>query len=207
MASVGRMIEGRTYAPGSYAFGRVKKGQVLRVIDVEGEQVADFMSMKLDDQGEYLDCIYTNLALGRWRWAKGDIIYTNEFHPLWTMVDDTVGVHYTGGGYCSRALRRTYKIDDKDGCRETIQAALSANKYDPRLLQAVSVIHIFMNVFYRPDGTWGIDRPKSKAGDHVDLRAEMDLFWACSVCSEPPVLNPVNGDRPTPIRFETYEAA
>jgi len=69
------------------------------------------------------------------------------------------------------------------------------------------VIHLFMNVFYRPDGTWGIGRPKSKAGDHVDLRAEMDLFWACSVCSEPPVLNPVNGDRPTPLRFESYEPA
>jgi uncharacterized protein YcgI (DUF1989 family) len=58
-----------------------------------------------------------------------------------------------------------------------------------------------MNVAYEPDGRWEIYQPKSKAGDYIDLRAEMDLFWVSSVCFWPEV---VNGDKPTPLRFETY---
>jgi uncharacterized protein YcgI (DUF1989 family) len=155
----------------------MKKGQVLRIIDVEGEQVADFITLRDGNPGEYLDCVYTNYVLGRWKWRKGDVIYTNEMRPMWTMVDDTVELHYTGGGYCSRALRTKYKIDNNDGCRETLQAALKANGIEPGLLRECSCFNIFMNVQYQPDGTWSIDRPKSKAGDHIDLRAEMDVLW------------------------------
>jgi uncharacterized protein YcgI (DUF1989 family) len=207
MSSLGKLIEGRTYPPGAHASGHMKKGQILRIIDVEGEQVADFISVREGDPNEYLDCVYTNYVLGRWKWHKGDVIYTNEMRPLWTIVDDTVELHYTGGGYCSRALRTKYKIDNNDGCRETLQAALKANGIEPSLLRECSCFNIFMNVQYRPDGTWTIDRPKSKAGDHIDLRAEMDLLWAVSICSEPPVYKPVNGDRPTPMRFEVYAGA
>lgn len=207
MAGIGELIEAHTYPPGAHGSGRMKKGQILKIIDLEGEQVADFVAIKLDEPTEYLDCVYTNLAVGRWTWRKGDTIYTSQLNPMWTIVEDTVELHYTGGGFCSRALRTKYKVDDQPGCRETLQDAFVANGVDPNLLQSVSCFNIFMNVLYQPDGTWKIDRPKSKPGDHIDLRAEMDLLWAVSICSEPPVLNPVNGDRPTPMRFETYDPA
>ncbi|MGH7905188.1 MAG: DUF1989 domain-containing protein [Candidatus Binataceae bacterium] len=207
MADAGNLIESHTYQPGAYGSGRMKKGQVLRIIDLEGEQVADFIALKLNEPAEYLDCVYTNLVLGRWTWKKGDTLYTSEMRPMWTITEDTVQLHYTGGGFCSRALRSKYHVDDQPGCRETLHDALTANGIAPYYLQSVSCFNIFMNVLYQPDGTWKIDRPKSRAGDHIDLRAEMDLLWAVSICSEPPVLNPVNGDKPTPMRFDLYEAA
>jgi uncharacterized protein len=59
---------------------------------------------------------------------------------------------------------------------------------------------VFINVAYEPDGRWENHRPKSKAGDYIDLRAEMDLL-VFLLCYWPEV---VNGDKPTPLRFETY---
>lgn len=206
MSLPGKLIEGRTYPPGAYATGHLKQGQTLRVIDLEGEQVAALIGLREGDPYEYLDCLYTNYVLGRWKWGKGDVIYTNEMNQLWTIVDDTVQVHY-GGGYCSRGMRIKYGIDSNDGCREVLQAALKVNGIDPRLLREISSFCIFMNAQYQSDGTWSVNRPKSKAGDHIDLRAEMDLLWAASVCSQPPVRRPVNGDRPTPMRFEVYDPA
>jgi uncharacterized protein len=200
--NIGKLIQSHTAPPHTCATGKVKKGQILRVIDVEGEQVADFVSIKLNDPTEYLDCLYTNFILERYKWHKGDTIYTNHLNPIWSMADDTVDDHYTGGSFCSRDLRIKLGVDDQTGCRDTIQEAFVANGIDPNLLQGVSCFNIFMNVTYQPDGKFEIGRAKSKKGDYIDLRAEMDLFYASSVCFWPHL---VNGDKPTPLRFELYE--
>ncbi|MGH7907223.1 MAG: DUF1989 domain-containing protein, partial [Candidatus Binataceae bacterium] len=129
-ANPGKLIQGQTAPEHTYATGKMKKGQVLRIIDVEGEQVADFVSLKLDQPTEYLDCVYTNWMLGRYRWHKGDVIYTNHMNPMWTIIEDTVDDHYTGGGFCSRDARVKFVVDDQKGCRDTIQDAFAANGID-----------------------------------------------------------------------------
>jgi uncharacterized protein YcgI (DUF1989 family) len=68
--------------PGNCLSGSIKKGQSLRVTDVEGGQVADFVSLKLNDHTEYLDCLYTNMANGRWRWHEGSTIFTNHMNRM-----------------------------------------------------------------------------------------------------------------------------
>ena len=45
----------------------------------------------------------------------------------------------------------------------------------------------------------------SRAGDYIELRAEMDAIVAISNC--PQVNNPASGGKPTPIRVVIREAA
>jgi uncharacterized protein YcgI (DUF1989 family) len=66
-------------------------------------------------------------------------------------------------------------------------------------------VNFFMNVPVEADGQMAIVDGWSKPGDHVDLRAEMDVLVAISNC--PQIYNPCNGGRPTPIRLVTYEPA
>ena len=40
-----------------------------------------------------------------------------------------------------------------------------------------------MNVQFAADGRISVEPPLSRAGDHVDLRAEMDLIVAATACS------------------------
>ena len=58
---LGSLASRITVQPGTYAVNPIKQGQTLRILDVEGGQVADFISMKFNDPTEYLDCAYTNM--------------------------------------------------------------------------------------------------------------------------------------------------
>jgi uncharacterized protein len=204
MASqLGPLVDSRTIEPHNHTSGEVSEGQTLRIVDVAGQQVADFVAIKLGDPTEYLDCVYTNWLLERWKWGEGDTVYTNHMNPLWTITEDTCGTHYSGGGFCSRDAREHYGIDSERGCRDTIEDALAEHGIEPHYLQSVSCFNVFMNVDYSPDGTWVIKEPLTEPGDHIDFRAEMDLLWAVSVCAWPET---VNGEQSTPLRFELYDA-
>ena len=203
-SSTGKLIEAVTIQAHHGGSGEIKKGQTLRIIDVEGQQVADFVAIKAGDPTEYQDCVYTSWHHGRYQWREGDTIRSNLMNDMWTITDDKTANHYTGGGFCSNAARKLYLGIDGNGCRDTIREEFSKLGFDPNYLQSVSCFNIFMTVDYTPEGDWVIDKPVTKAGDYIELRAEMDLAWMVSVCAWPEV---VNGDKPTPLRFETYDHA
>ena len=203
-SALGEQLDSVTVPAQQGGSGFVKKGQTLRIVDIEGQQIADFVAIKENEPTEFLDCLYTNWQLGRYLWNEGDCVYTNHMNALWTITDDKIGNHYTGGGFCSRDACKLYLNDDGPGCRDTIQAEFEKHGLDPNLLQSVSCFNVFMVVNYTADGDWTIGAPLTKAGDYIDIRAEMDLMWAVSVCAWPEV---ANGPEPTPMRFETYAAA
>ena len=64
-------------------------------------------------------------------------------------------------------------------------------------------INFFMNVPVESDGAMGIVDGLSKAGDYVDLRADLDVLAVISNC--PQTRNPCNGFNPTPIRVIVRE--
>jgi uncharacterized protein YcgI (DUF1989 family) len=197
----GVLIDSKTIQAHHGSSGTVRKGQTLRIIDIEGQQVADFVAIKLGDPTEYQDCVYTNWNLGRYKWREGDEIVSNHLNPMWTLTADCTANHYTGGGFCSSDARRKYLDTDGHGCRDTIQDMYRQNGFDVNLLQSVACFNIFMSVEYAPTGEWEIRQPITKPGDYIDLRAEMDVMWMVSVCAWPEI---VNGPSPTPLRFETY---
>lgn len=188
--------------PGTCCSGNLKKGQFIRVTDVEGGQVADFVSHKQDDPTEYFDCLYTNMANSRWRWNEGATLFTNRMNRMWLITDDQTGIHFTGGGFCSNDTRRFFydAEDTTKGCRDRLEEAFSNNGVDPQLLQSTSCFNLFMNLNYNDDGSWSTLPPVTKAGDYIELRAEMDIFWALSVCIWPGV----NTGEASPLRIETY---
>lgn len=202
MTSLTREVERvMTVEPGTCKSGTVKRGQFLRITDLKGGQVGDFVALKSGDSTEYLDCLYTNMANGRWRWNEGATIFTNHFNRMWLIVDDKTGVHFTGGGFCSNDARRLF-LDPEDstpGCRDCLEATLAQNGIDPRFLQSTSCFNVFMNVDYRPDGYWPALPPVTKPGDYIELRAEMDIFWALSCCIWPSA----NSGPPSPLQVET----
>jgi uncharacterized protein YcgI (DUF1989 family) len=53
------------------------------------------------------------------------------------------------------------------------------------------------------DGSMDMGPSRSKAGDYIDLRAEMDVLAVVSNC--PQMNNPVNDYNPTPVRAIVYD--
>ena len=69
----------------------------------------------------------------------------------------------------------------------------------------VGNVNFFMSVPVQPDGSMTIADGHSKPGDHIELRADMDVLVALSNC--PQINNPANNYRPTPIRLIVTHSA
>jgi uncharacterized protein YcgI (DUF1989 family) len=185
--------------PGQGSNGTLEAGDHLRIVDVGGQQVFDIAFFLLEDPSEYCDLNYSLFAVERWYLTVGDIVYSKRMRPFLTVVADTCRVHDWIGGYCSHDLNR-FLGDDRPGCREVLEAEMQKINLDPRCLVPSSCLNPFMNLPHRADGSWPTLLPVSKAGDYLELRADVPVVWVGSVCTMPP---PVNGLPLSPIRFDT----
>ncbi|MHA0857270.1 DUF1989 domain-containing protein [Paenibacillus sp. CMAA1364] len=178
---------------------QLKQGQVIRVTDVEGEQVADFVAFRADDITERLDPTVTMDALHAMKVNVGDIIYSNKYKPMLTVIDDKVGRHDFINSACRPEMYEfLYDKTDHRSCYMNLNMALK-NHGIPAPHQHYP-FNLFMNTVVSSDGQIRVERPLSKKGDYIELRAEMDLIVAISAC--PCEESECNGDKCTPIAVE-----
>ncbi|WP_281883492.1 urea carboxylase-associated family protein [Paenibacillus sp. YYML68] len=169
--------------PAKHGFSaRVYKGNLLRLIDVEGEQIGDFVAYNVQDTEERLDPIATRDALETTQIRKGQVIYSNKYVPMLTLVEDTVEKHDLLSPACRPEMYKLLYEKDipYENCYMNLSAALA--KFGIEKPGQHYPFNIFMNTVLHEDGSVEFKRPKSKAGDYVVLRAEMDLFIAISAC-------------------------
>ena len=68
--------------------------------------------------------------------------------------------------------------------------------------EAGDCFNVFMNVDLDSQGGFNVQIPQTRAGDHIDLRAEMDVVAALSAC--PNESGPVNNFRAKPLGMTVY---
>ncbi len=179
----------------------VKKGQVLRIIDLEGQQVPDVIMWDASNLDNVLSCAYTRPATGKWtKVGKGGHypLYSKSCEKLATITRDTVGVHGFAGSCCSWESNYVrYGIPGTPNCRDNFVAAMAAYGFTTKNIDTNSCISFFMSQSFDPDGTFKINPPASEAGDYIDLFAEKDIIIAVSNC--PQERNPCNGYNPTSL--------
>ena len=181
----------------------LNRGETIRIIDVEGKQVADFVALSAVDKTERLSCAYSNVLNAKWLLTAGDILYTNRVRPMLAITADTVGVHYSGGGFCSEPLNYVrYGQHGIYSCADNLYSQLKKYGYSLEEIDLDACFNMFMNVAYKLDGSIELSEPLSGPGDYIDMRAKMECLIAISNC--PQDQNPVNGFNPTPLRIEVF---
>lgn len=196
-----RVLDDRVIEPRGYYAREMVRGDVLRIVDVEGQQVADFLAFNLKRLEERLSPPNT-VNLNRQVYPRvGYVLYSDEAGKLMTIVADTCGVHDMIAGACSRFTNELrYGVADTPNCRDNFATALK-----PWGLGWKDIpynMNVFMNCPIQADGTYTIEEPRSKAGDYIDFRAEMDVLAALSNC--PQERNPCNAFRLKPLRVIHY---
>jgi uncharacterized protein len=161
----------------------LRAGQLLRVIDLEGEQVADLIAFNRSDKTEWLSSGRSLDYANRIYLTKGDILYSNRSRPMLTIIEDAVGRHDFLLTPCSpETFQIIYKnTDAHPSCFNNLATQLA-----PFGIAADSIpttFNIFMNVEIDANGVLNILPPRSKAGDAIVLRAEMDLIVGLTACS------------------------
>jgi urea carboxylase-associated protein 1 len=178
----------------------LRKGQTLRIIDLEGNQSADFLMYAMHDDTERYSAQDTIAAQCNVYLRQGSMLYSNEGNPMALVTGTDVAYHDTIGGACScesNTLRYGFHTQSQHACVENF---LAANlRYGRGKRDIVSNINWFMNVPVEADGTLGIVDGISAPGLHVDLLAQMDLWAVVSNC--PQINNPCNGFNPTALRM------
>lgn len=194
------MNEQQWLIPATKGLGfKLDKGQIVRVTDVEGEQVADFAAYNAVHPNERIDPGVTIDALGKMNVLPGDILYSNQYRPLLTIIKDTVGRHDFINSACRPEMYEVlYNKKDHASCYNNLNEALT--EFGLPAPDQHYTFNLFMNTVIDPSGKVSVERPLSKAGDYVDLRAEMDLIIAISAC--PCSESVCNGYKCTPIAVE-----
>jgi uncharacterized protein len=167
------------------------KGQRIKVINTHGQQVIDTWAFKRADLTEFMSMEHSRTALGRIMARVGDTMVTNQRRPILTLVQDTSpGVHDTLLAACDRYRYQLLGCAEyHDNCTDNLAAALAELGLKPP--ETPSPWNLFMNIPISSDGSLSFEPPRSKAGDDVLLRAEMDCIMAFSACPQDMV--PING--------------
>ena len=179
--------------------GVVRKGQVIRIIDLESQQAVDALFYNAHAYHERYSAHDTLVNQGAAYISTGTSLYSNEGNVLMTVVADTCGRHDTLAGACScesNTVRFGHETKYMHACRENF--LLEVEKYGMSKRDIVNNVNFFMNVPILQNGELVIDDGLSDPGGYVDLRAEMDTLVVISNC--PQVNNPCNGFVPTPVR-------
>jgi uncharacterized protein YcgI (DUF1989 family) len=178
------------------------KGQRIKVINTHGQQVIDTWAFKRADLTEFMSMEHSRTALGRIMARVGDTMVTNQRRPILTLVQDTSpGVHDTLLAACDRYRYQLLGCAEyHDNCTDNLAAALAELGLKPP--ETPSPWNLFMNIPISSDGSLSFEPPRSKAGDYVLLRAEIDCIMAFSACPQDMV--PINGAacQPTEAHFQ-----
>lgn len=158
-------------------------GDVLVVIDPQGQQVSDLTAFSREDTAEYLSSGRSIDYASKLWLTTGDTLYSNRSRAMFTILEDTCGRHDFTLTPCSKEMFEiTYgETEGRPGCEGNLAAALAA--YGIGRDRIPIAFNIFMNVTVDASGKVAVEPPLSRAGDFIRLRAEMPLVVAMTACS------------------------
>ena len=185
----------------------IRKGQVLRIVDLEGNQAVDTLFYNAHDPEERYSAVDTLQRQRNIYLTAGSRLYSTEGNPMLTIVADTCGRHDTLGGACAQESNTVrYALDKRymHACRDNFVSAMT-HTHDLTLSKRdiTHNINFFMNVPVTPSGGLTFEDGISAPGKYVELRADMDVVCLISNC--PQLNNPCNAYNPTPIRLLIWD--
>ena len=181
---------------------RVAKGQGIKVINNRGAQVVDTWAFGADDLDEFMSMEHTQATNLKLMPEVGDALITNRRRAIMTLVEDTSsGIHDTLLAACDNPRYGLLGCTEyHDNCTDNLSAAMA--ELGLKEPETPSPLNLFMNIPWTQTGALSFEEPKTKPGDYVVLRAEMDLIVAFSAC--PQDILPINGRQgaPTEAHFQ-----
>jgi len=185
----------------------IKKGQVFRILDLEGNQAVDTLFYNANDREERYSATDTIQEQGNIYLTTGTRLMSNAGNVMLTIIADTCGRHDTLGGACSaesNTVRYALEKRHMHSCRDSFLKALAHWDHGMGKGDLSSNINFFMNVPVTPQGGLTFEDGISEAGRYVEMRAEMDVLVLISNC--PQLNNPCNAYNPTPVQMMIWDA-
>ncbi len=173
----------------------VRKGQLITVADVEGGQVADFFAAVSGSKNEFLSTGATIDCLESLKLKEGDTVYSNLYNPILEIVYDDVKEHDLLHPCCRKEMYDFFYGNGAGhpNCLDNINGALHKD------YASITPLNLFMHTKIGADGGISVEKPLSKSGDKIIMKALTDLTLGVAACSVSESL--CNGGKCTDIKI------
>ena len=161
----------------------VKKGQILRIIEVEGVQAADVIIFNEHDMRESYSAWLTREYSGCFTKAKKLYSKLPAENIMFTVLTDMDGIFWLSPGRCRRAgYELAHGIKNHSNCQDLLAELIKPYGMTP--YDVPEVLGLFMNASFTENGTIEHTASSVKKGDYVDLLAEMDCIVGVVACPD-----------------------
>jgi urea carboxylase-associated protein 2 len=168
---------------GWYTTVPMRRGEAVRIVDGSGRSSVSVIGWSAADTSERLHCADTAKVQWSAALSKGRVILTDMGRVFLSLIEDTSGAHdLLVGGSTPESTRTAYG----ERARNTQDNFLAAaSKLGLGLRDIAPSVTFFAPVSVDAKGRFVWNAHAKKAGDFVDLRAEMDLMLVLSNCAHP----------------------
>ena len=186
----------------------LKRGQLLRLTDVEGGANVSLMLLNAAEKSERLNLPDSLKGQHTAKLTAGHCLYSDMGRVLAAITADTCGWHDSFGGVLNAA-----EVGEKYGSgryqelrngffRNGVDNLLvEMGKWNLNLQDLLMVLNLFSKVTVDSDGCFQFAEGHSKAGDYVELYAPMDTLVVLTALQHPMDPNPDYAPKPVLLNW------
>lgn len=196
---------------GAHWSGVVRRGNSLRITDINGGANVSALLFNQEEKSERYNMADTLKAQQTAFLTRGFVCYSDMGRVLMSVTEDSCGWHDTICGLSSaRMIHQKYG----EGRFEELRNAYFKNGRDSLLIEMgkwglgrrdlVSNINLFSKVAVDEEGDMNYIEGNSKAGDYIELRAEMNTLLVLSTAPHP--MAPAGQYNPQPVQLSCWHS-
>ena len=190
----------------------LRKGQILRLTDIDGGANVSMMMLNPHEKSERLNLPDTLKGQHTARLTAGHCFYSDMGRVLAGIVADSCGWHDSFGGVLNAAeVAEKYGAGRYQELRNGFfrngmdNLLVEMGKWDLNLQDLLMNLNLFSQVTVDADGAFHFQPGNSKAGDYVELYAPMDTLVVLTALQHPMDPNPAYA--PKPVQLSWHQVA
>lgn len=191
----------------------LKRGQLLRITDIEGGANVSLLLLNAHEKSERLNLPDTLKCQHTAMLTAGHCLYSDMGRVLAAITADTCGWHDSMGGLLNAAevaekygqgryqeLRNGFFRNGMDNL------LVELGKWDLGLADLLMNLNLFSKVTVDSDGCFHFEAGNSKAGDYIELYAPMDTLVVLTALQHPMDPNPAYAPKPVQLSWHKVES-
>lgn len=189
----------------------LRKGQILRLTDIDGGANVSMMMLNPHEKSERLNLPDTLKGQHTARLTCGHCFYSDMGRVMAAIIADSCGWHDPFGGVLNAAeTREKYGTGRYQELRNGFyrngvdNLLVEMGKWDLGLEDLLMVVNFFSRVTVDNAGRFTFNPDNSRAGDYVELYAPMDVLLILTALPHPQ--DPVTDYNPRPVQLSWYQA-
>jgi hypothetical protein len=191
----------------------LKRGQLLRLTDLEGGANASLLLLNAAEKSERLNLPDSLKCQHTAKLTAGHCLYSDMGRVLAAITADTCGWHDSFGGVLNaEEVREKYGSGSYQQLRNGFfrngvdNLLVEMGKWNLGLADLLMCLNLFSKVTVDSDGCFHFQPGNAKAGDYIELYAPMDTLVVLTALQHPMDPNPVYAPKPLQLSWHKVES-